>query len=81
MKTSELATFLDLTDEQLEQIPLGLEDLNENTGNSGDTIYNYYFEVPESTPSEILNSKGWEIGETIEVPRDVVEGDDEYEED
>jgi hypothetical protein len=57
MSLSPLAKELELTDEELNSIPLDPEDLEENHGSSGDMLYNYYFYVPETTPPEILAKK------------------------
>lgn len=67
MSQSALAIELDLDDDELESIPLHPEDLQENTGHSGDMVYEYYFYVPDTTPVEILNKKGWKIGDCIYV--------------
>jgi len=67
MSQSALAVELDLTDEELDSIPLAPEDLGENTGHSGDMVYEYYFYVPDTTPEEILQKKEWKIGDCIYV--------------
>lgn len=67
-----LANYLGLSDDQLEELNI---EFHEDTGSSGEVTYSYYFYVPESTSEEILESKGWEIGELITgIPVWVVEG-------
>lgn len=68
MAQSELAEFLGLTDEQLEETGIDEGLLQEDSGSSGDLVYSYYFNVPEGTPDDILEEKGWTIGQRIEVP-------------
>lgn len=68
MPLSKLARFLGLNDEQLEASGIGEDLLEEDTGNSGDMVYSYYFNVPEGTTEEVLNAKDWEVGERIELP-------------
>ncbi|MBO2656123.1 hypothetical protein I6M49_22025 [Shewanella algae] len=49
-------------------------ELQADTGNSGEMIYSYYFEVPEGTSQAILDKKGWNEGEIINgIPIWVVE--------
>lgn len=51
-------------------------ELHENTGNSGEMTYNYWFTVPEGTAEEILEKTGWKIGEMInDIPVCVVDFD------
>ncbi|KAA8726736.1 hypothetical protein [Ewingella americana] len=80
MSLSALAIELDLTDEELDSIPLEPQDLQESTGNSGDMVYEYYFYVPDSTPVEILKKKGWAVGECVYVSRNVFDEPEEPEE-
>lgn len=70
---SQLAQYLEITDRDWEM--MGAE-LNENTGHSDETIYSYWFEVPEGTPEEILEKTGWEIGQTVNnIPSYVVDAE------
>ncbi len=68
MPQSKLAQFLGLTDEQLEESGIDEDLLQEDSGSSGDMVYSYYFNVPEETPEDILEEKGWSVSERIEVP-------------
>ncbi|MBK4723918.1 hypothetical protein [Pantoea agglomerans] len=68
MSQSKLAKFLDLTDEQLEEFGIDEDSIHEDSGNSGDMVYSYYFNVPEDMDKEILEEKGWRIGDRIELP-------------
>lgn len=68
MTQSKLAKFLDLTDEQLEESGIDEDLIQEDTGNSGDMVYSYYFNVPEETSKEVLDEKQWKVGERIEIP-------------
>jgi len=79
MDYSQLAEYLDLTDEELEEIGLDEDDIFPDTGNSGDMIYSYYFNVPEQTPQHILEKKGWVIGERVEIDRNFFDDDDSEE--
>lgn len=74
MSLSPLAEELGLTDEEVESLDL---EFHTNTGNSGQMPYNYYFEVPEGAPVEILEKKGWKIGETIEVSLSALDDSEE----
>ncbi|UKY38200.1 hypothetical protein [Pantoea dispersa] len=68
MPQSKLADFLGLTDEQLEEAGIDEDLLQEDSGSSGEMVYSYYFNVPDETPEDILEEKGWSVGERIEVP-------------
>lgn len=68
MTQSKLAKFLDLTDEQLDESGIDEDLIQEDTGNSGDMVYSYYFNVPDETSKEVLDEKQWEVGERIEIP-------------
>ncbi|MEM6230140.1 hypothetical protein [Shewanella scandinavica] len=73
---SLLSQHLGISDDDWED--MGAE-LNENTGNSGDMTYCYWFIVPENTPEEILVKTGWEIGQMIDqIPVEIVENDWDY---
>lgn len=76
MSQSALATELELTDDELDSIPLSPEDLEENTGHSGDMVYEYYFYVPDTTPEDILSKKGWKIGECVYLSINVFDESD-----
>lgn len=77
MSLSLLAEELDLTDEELDSIPLEPEDLQENRGSTGDTPYEYYFYIPDTTPKEILLKKGWKVGECVYVSLNVFDEPDQ----
>ncbi|WNC67540.1 ATP-binding protein [Thalassotalea nanhaiensis] len=62
LNANTLAEYLDLTEEELESMDLTLE---ENTGHSGEMVYSFYFNVPEGTPTYILEKKGWQIGQSV----------------
>lgn len=68
MSQSKLAQFLGLTDEQLEESGIDVDLIEEDTGSTGDTVYSYYFNVPEETSGEVLEEKEWIVGERIEIP-------------
>lgn len=68
MQQSKLAIYLDLTDDQLDEMGLDEDGIHEDTGNSGDMTYSYYFNVPEGTPEDILQEKGWKVGDRVEIP-------------
>jgi hypothetical protein len=76
MSQSALAIELGLSDEELDSIPLEPQDLDLDEGSSGETPTEYYFYVPDSTPEEILEKKGWEIGERIGVSLNIFDEDD-----
>ena len=66
---SELATYLGITDDQLDELNL---EMHEDTGSSGEMVYSYYFYVPENTSQEILEITGWEPGQLVNgVPLNV----------
>lgn len=68
MQQSKLAVYLDLTDEQLDEMGLDEDIIHEDVGNSGEMVYSYYFNVPDSTPQDILEDKCWKIGQRVELP-------------
>lgn len=59
---SELANYLDVTDEELEIMDI---ELLENTGRTNQALYSYYFEVTETTPADVLIRNNWKVGESI----------------
>lgn len=67
MKQSKLAEYLELTDEELEEMGLDEDDIYPNESKSGEMIYSYYFIVPENTPDYILGSKDWSLGDRVEI--------------
>lgn len=67
MKQSKLAEYLELTDEELEDMGLDEDDIYPDEGNSGEMIYSYYFNVPENTPDHILAKKNWSLGQRVEI--------------
>lgn len=70
---SPIAQHLGITDEEWDEMGA---DLNANTGKSGEMTYCYWFTVPESTPDDILEKTGWQIGQTIDdIPVWVVDAD------
>lgn len=68
MSQSNLAKFLKLTDEQLEDSGIDEDLIQEDTGSSGEMPYSYYFNVPDETSPEVLEEKLWEVGDRIEIP-------------
>ncbi|HHQ4578364.1 hypothetical protein ACSZN2_22095 [Aeromonas hydrophila] len=51
-------------------------ELNENTGNSGDMVYCYWFIVPDTTSDDILEKTGWKIGQMVDdIPVWVVDSE------
>ncbi|EKM0532649.1 hypothetical protein PTT84_003032 [Cronobacter turicensis] len=77
MQQSKLAVYLDLTDDQLDEMGLDEDIIHEDSGNSGEMVYSYYFNVPESTPQDILKNKSWKIGDRIELPLSLFNESDE----
>jgi len=78
-KMSELSEYLGLTDEQLEEMDI---EFNEDSGSSGDTVYSYWFTVPENIPHEILEVTGWKAGQLINgIPTNVFDEDLEWDTD
>ncbi|MDN3384396.1 helix-turn-helix transcriptional regulator [Pseudoalteromonas sp. APC 3358] len=71
---NELAEYLGLTDEQYDELDI---ELNEDTGSSGEMVYSYWFNVPETASAEILENTGWKVGQLINgIPVWVVDADD-----
>lgn len=68
MQQSKLAVYLDLAEDQLDEMGLDEDSIHEDSGNSGDMVYSYYFNVPDCTPQDILEEKGWVVGERVELP-------------
>ncbi|MCX2525594.1 hypothetical protein [Larsenimonas rhizosphaerae] len=66
-REQELAEHLELELEQVGEMDL-IDRIHEDKGNTGGTVYSCYFNVPEETPKEILEKKGWQIGDRVEVP-------------
>lgn len=66
-REQELAAHLELELEQVGEMDL-INQIHEDEGNSGEMTYSCYFNVPEDTPEEILEKKGWKAGDRIEVP-------------
>jgi hypothetical protein len=77
MSESKLAQHLELTCEQLDDLGIDGDSLHEDSGSSGDMVYSYYFYVPKETSEEILEEKGWTVGDRIEVPLWVFDEPDE----
>ena len=42
-------------------------DFEENTGSSGDMVYDYYFYVPEQADPDFLSEMNWSVGECLRV--------------
>lgn len=76
MSQSKLAKFLGLTDEQLEESGIYEDLVEEDTGNSGDMVYSYYFNVPQETSDDVLEEKEWKVGDRIEIPLWFFDGPD-----
>lgn len=67
----KLAEYLNITQEQLDE--LGLE-IQEDSGSSGEMVYSYWFEVPESVSLEIMEATGWKPGQIINnIPLNAIE--------
>lgn len=75
---NDLASYLGITDAQLEELNL---EFHEDTGSSGEMVYSYYFYVPDNTPQKILEITGWKPGQLINgIPVNVFdEEDSDYE--
>ncbi|MEW8027470.1 MAG: hypothetical protein AB2761_03400 [Candidatus Thiodiazotropha endolucinida] len=68
---SKLASYLGITNEQLDQLDI---EVHEDTGSSGDMIYSYWFEVPEDIPGEVKVSTGWKPGQIITgIPIEIID--------
>lgn len=80
MQQSKLAEYLELTDEDLEEMGIDDEDILPDEGSSGETVYSYYFNVPEDTPDHILAKKGWSLGERVEIDLNYFDDPDQPEE-
>jgi hypothetical protein len=71
---SEIARYLGITDEQLEEIDI---EFNEDTGNSGETIYSYWFYVPANISDEIIEHTGWKPNQLINgIPASIFNGEE-----
>lgn len=67
MSQSALATYLELSDEELQEMGLSQDDLfTTEDASGGDRTF--YFNVPDTTPQHVLGKKGWSLGERIEIP-------------
>lgn len=76
---SELARYLNISDDQLDELNL---ELLENTGSSGETVYSYYFYVPMDVPAEILELTGWVPGQMIDgIPINVFDRSEDHPDD
>ena len=75
----KLADCLEVNVEYLEEMD---PEIHENTGSSGEMVYDYYFYIPEGTHADILDGTGWTEGELINgIPLSVFQDEeiDEYE--
>ena len=72
MNQSKLATFLDLTEDELSEMGLNGEYIFQDKNAEGDSKGSYYFNVPDTTPDSILGKKGWSLGERVAVDASVV---------
>lgn len=73
---SVLAQHLGITDNEWDDMGA---DLHANTGHSDDTVYSYWFTVPEGTSEDLLEKTGWKVGQTIsDIPVWVVEAEEPY---
>lgn len=74
MSLTTLATYLELTEDDLREMGLEQADLftdeDKSSGESQD-----YFNVPDTTPQRVLGKKGWSLGERVDVPASVVTAD------
>lgn len=55
---------LELSKDEFDSLDLTWE---ENVGSKGEMVYEYYSYVPSHTPVEILERKGWKVGDLIQV--------------
>jgi len=70
----ELANYLGISDEQLEELDL---EIHEDTGSSGEMVYSFWLELPEYITEEIMSITGWKPGQVISgIPVSVFEGDE-----
>lgn len=71
-----LADYFNLTEEQVNEMDI---ELHENTGSTGEMPYSLYFYVPQSTPQEVLEEKGWEVGQLItDIPTNIFDSENEW---
>lgn len=72
-RVKDLADYLELTEEQTKALDIELE---AETDEFDTIIYSYLFYVPDDTPLEILEKKGWNPGDIIdEIPVEIVYDD------
>ena len=62
--TKALANYLNIQFSDMESLCI---DIQANTGSSGEMSYNCYFHVPDDAPEDLLEKKGWSVGECIEL--------------
>jgi len=71
---TELANYLGITDEQIEELGICLQ---QDTGSSGDMVYSYWFTVPHDISEEIRKITCWKGGELVSgIPVNVVEAEE-----
>ncbi|MFK5892933.1 MAG: hypothetical protein QM504_06905 [Pseudomonadota bacterium] len=69
-----LANYLGISEEQLEELDLKV---HEDTGSSGEMVYSFWLELPEDISEEIMTITGWKPGQIIsDIPVSVLEGDE-----
>lgn len=71
---SAFAQYLGITDDEWGDMGA---DLHANTDHSDDTVYSYWFTVPEGTSEDLLEKTGWKVGQTVDgIPVWVVDCDE-----
>jgi hypothetical protein len=71
---SNIAKYLGISDEQLEEIDI---EFNEDTGSSGETVYSYWFYVPANISDEIIEHTGWKPNQLINgIPMSIFNGEE-----
>lgn len=66
-----LASYLELDTEELEELGLSHDDLQENTGNSGEMLYGYFLKIPSDAPAHLLRKlreNGFDPEHLISLP-------------
>lgn len=77
-----LALHLGLTTDELEQIGVSHQDLQEDTGSSGEMVYSYYLMIPRDAPAHLMNKlrkNGFSPEHAIYIPQGFYDKEDQGE--
>lgn len=76
--TNPLAVYLDVPEEYQEEFEQNFDSdcLQEDTGSSGDMVYQYLFTVPCGFSEAFLSQMEWEKGVQIEIPIHIIDYDE-----